>query len=36
MPANDLHYKTITEIAPLIESGEVSPVELTRSQLERI
>ena len=31
-----MHYKTISELAPLIESGELSPVDLTRSQLERI
>ena len=31
-----MHYKTISELAPLIESGEISPVELTRSQLDRI
>jgi amidase len=31
-----MHYKTITEIAPLIESGELSPVELAQSQLDRI
>jgi amidase len=31
-----MHYKTISEIAPLIESGEISPVELAQSQLDRI
>lgn len=31
-----MHYKTIFELAPLIESGQLSPVELTRSQLVRI
>ena len=31
-----MHYKTIYELAPLIKSGDLSPVELTRSQLERI
>jgi amidase len=31
-----MHYKTIFELAPLIESGELSPVELTQSQLDRI
>lgn len=31
-----MHYKTITELAPLIESGELSPVELAQSQLDRI
>ncbi|HJP27720.1 MAG TPA: amidase [Dehalococcoidia bacterium] len=30
------HYKTIYELAPLIESGDISPVELTQSQLARI
>lgn len=32
----DLHYATITELAPLIRSGELSPVDLTRAQLDRI
>ncbi|MBN4064271.1 amidase [Dehalococcoides mccartyi] len=31
-----MHYKTISELAPLIETGKISPVELTRSQLDRI
>ena len=31
-----LHYKTITELAVLIESGELSPVEATGAQLKRI
>ena len=31
-----MHYKTISELAPLVESGEISPVELTQSQLARI
>jgi len=31
-----MHYKTITELAPIIESGELSPVDLTKAQLERI
>ena len=31
-----MHYKTISELAPLIESSELSPVDLTRSQLDRI
>ena len=31
-----LHFKTITEVAKLIESRELSPVELTRAILERI
>ena len=32
----DLHYKTITELAPLVRDGELSSVELTESQLARI
>ena len=32
----DLAYATIEEIAPRIAAGELSPVELTRAQLERI
>ena len=36
MAYESLHYKTITELAGLIESGELSPVEATRAQLERI
>ena len=32
----DLHYKTITELAPLIRDGKLSSVELTDSQLARI
>jgi len=31
-----LHYKTITEIAGLIKSKQISPVELTRESLQRI
>ena len=31
-----LHYKTITELAGLIESREISPVEVTEAQLARI
>ena len=31
-----LHYKTITEIAKLIESKQVSPVEITSHMLSRI
>ncbi|HCI85841.1 MAG TPA: Asp-tRNA(Asn)/Glu-tRNA(Gln) amidotransferase GatCAB subunit A [Dehalococcoidia bacterium] len=31
-----MHYRTITELAPQIESGELSPVDLTEAQLERI
>ena len=33
---NELHYLTIGEAAPLIASGELSPVELTRAYLDRI
>ena len=33
---NDLHYLTITEAAPLIRDGRLSPVELTRAYLDRI
>ena len=36
MADESLHFKTITELAGLIESGQVSPVEATRAQLERI
>ncbi len=31
-----LHFKTITEIAELIESKRLSPVELTTYMLDRI
>jgi len=31
-----LHYKTISELAPLVRDGKVSSVELTESQLDRI
>ncbi|MDA1279747.1 MAG: amidase [Chloroflexi bacterium] len=31
-----LHYQTIEKLAPLIESRELSPVDLTRAQLDRI
>jgi len=34
--AEDLHYKTIAELAPLIREGKLSSVELTESQLARI
>ena len=34
--AEDLHYKTIHELAPLVRDGKVTSVELTDSQLERI
>ncbi len=36
MPDTPLHFQTITEIASLIESKQVSPVELTRIILDRI
>ncbi|HAG55894.1 MAG TPA: Asp-tRNA(Asn)/Glu-tRNA(Gln) amidotransferase GatCAB subunit A [Dehalococcoidia bacterium] len=35
-PSAELHYKTIVELAPLIESRELSPVDLTREMLDRI
>ena len=31
-----MHYQTISELAPRIESGEISPVDLTEAQLKRI
>jgi amidase len=36
MPETPLHFKTIREVAALIESKQLSPVELTRTMLERI
>ncbi len=36
MPTNDLHYLTISEAASLIESKQLSPVELVAAHLERI
>ena len=36
MADTPLHYQTITEVAGKIQSGEVSPVELTRALLDRI
>ena len=36
MSETPLHYMTITELAGLIGSGELSPVEATQAQLERI
>ena len=36
MTAKPLHYLTIGEAAPLIESKQLSPVELTQAYLERI
>ena len=34
--AENLHYLTITELAPMIERREVSPVEVTEHMLRRI
>ena len=36
MPADDLHYLTISEAAALIETKQLSPVELVAAHLERI
>ena len=36
MPDTPLHYKTITEVAALIRSRELSPVEVARSALDRV
>ena len=36
MPENELHYLTISEAASLLESGQLSPVELVAAHLERI
>ena len=37
MPLSEnIHYSTISELAPLIRSGEISPVALAESQLARI
>ncbi len=33
---SEVHYSTITELAPLVRSGEISPVDLTEAQLSRI
>ena len=33
---DELHYKTISELAPLIRDGRLSSLELTESQLDRI
>ncbi|HJP28163.1 MAG TPA: Asp-tRNA(Asn)/Glu-tRNA(Gln) amidotransferase GatCAB subunit A, partial [Dehalococcoidia bacterium] len=33
---SNLAYKSVGELAPLLESGELSPVDLTRSSLDRI
>ena len=36
MTDTPLHYKTIAEVAALIEARQLSPVELTNATLERI
>ena len=36
MPPRDLAYASIGDLAPLIESGELSPVELVQAALDRI
>ncbi len=36
MTDESLHFRTITELSGLIESGQLSPVEATRAQLDRI
>jgi amidase len=36
MPNTPLHFHTITELAALIQSGQLSPVEVTQALLERI
>ncbi|MCW2527753.1 MAG: Amidase [Pseudonocardiales bacterium] len=36
MDATDLAYLPVTELAPLIETGEISPVDLVEAQLARI
>ena len=36
MPTDDLAFATIEALAPRIESGELSPVDLTQAQLDRI
>ena len=36
MPDTPLHYKTITELADLIKSKQISPVEVTTAMLDRI
>lgn len=36
MPDTPLHYKTITEVAALIRSRELSPVEVARAALDRV
>lgn len=34
--AGPLHYRSLTEVGRLIEAGDLSPVELTRTMLDRI
>ena len=36
MQTNELHYLTVSDAASLIESGQLSPVELVEAHLERI
>ena len=36
MPETPLHYRTIREVATLLESRQLSPVDLTRTMLDRI
>jgi amidase len=35
-PATDMHYLSLLEVGRLVESGQISPVELTRNMLDRI
>jgi len=34
--ADDLHFLQLTELAACIKAGEISPLEATRAQLDRI
>ena len=36
MSVDDLCYRTISEVAQLVESGQLSPVELTKAHLDRV
>ena len=36
MPSSDLHYATIEELAPKLQKGELSPVELVDAALNRV
>ena len=36
MSVDDLCYRTISEVAQLVESGQLTPVELTKAHLDRI